>query len=163
MSRRKPASEAQERRPQTNVVTLVTSRLADRLADVAGLLSAARRKAKSSKGNRTAEPESERASRRASIKPAEQAHFFGQKRAVAKIRAALAAKPGSICSFSASREPVVSNSRQALAAGSLAPAGRRTGSTSSSGTRRRERRRSRCRPERERAFVREVREAIDKA
>jgi predicted ATP-dependent protease len=62
---------------QTNVVTLVTTRLADRLADVSA----------DSVGT-------ERTKSSAAIKPAEQQHVFGQKRAVAKIRAALSSKPG---------------------------------------------------------------------
>ncbi len=99
----KPVSEAQERTPQTNVVTLVTSRLADRLADrLAGVAGFAERgevqetnesaKAKALKPQEPAEAKEPVG--RTSIKPAEQAHFFGQKRAVGKIRAALAAKPG---------------------------------------------------------------------
>ena len=66
-----------EHESQTNVVTLVTSRLADRLADVSGIAD----------GTEKAKPS-------AAIKPAEQQHVFGQKRAVEKIRAALASKPG---------------------------------------------------------------------
>jgi predicted ATP-dependent protease len=64
---------------QTNVVTLVTTRLADRLADVSGIADSVG---------------AEKANSSAAIKPAEQQHVFGQKRAVAKIRAALASKPG---------------------------------------------------------------------
>jgi predicted ATP-dependent protease len=96
----KAVAQVQERAPQTNVVTLVTSRLADRLAGVAGF--AERGEAQSSKEPAKAkepkEPQEPREAgelvARTSIKPAEQPHFFGQKRAVAKIRAALAAKPG---------------------------------------------------------------------
>lgn len=74
--------------PQTNVVTLVTSRLADRLAGVAttvGQLEVQNTKAIQPPQVPT-EP--------APITPAAQPHMFGQKRAVAKIRAALSAKPG---------------------------------------------------------------------
>jgi predicted ATP-dependent protease len=58
-------------------VTLVTNRLADRLADVAVA------------GDRAGAPKV-----KVSIKPAEQRYVIGQKRAVAKVRAALAGKPG---------------------------------------------------------------------
>jgi predicted ATP-dependent protease len=66
----------------TNVVTLVTSRLADRLADVTP--GAERREAK----------EQTPAKDLVQIKPVEQTHFFGQKRAIGKIRTALGAGRG---------------------------------------------------------------------
>jgi predicted ATP-dependent protease len=73
------ADKSQERPPATNVVTLVTGRLADRLADV----------------NADADsPEAKKIKPTAAIKPAEAQHALGQNRAAAKIRAALAAKPG---------------------------------------------------------------------
>jgi predicted ATP-dependent protease len=75
----KTEAPAAEEPPPSNVVTLMTSRLADRLADV------------------DAAPENEildaiRPSE--AIKPADGPHPFGQERAVAKIRAALQAKAG---------------------------------------------------------------------
>ncbi|RUO98387.1 AAA family ATPase [Hyphomicrobium sp.] len=76
----------------TNVVTLVTSRLADRLADVAG--SAGRDDGKEPKVAKEATAKAVVAKEPSQIKPAEQPHFFGQKRAVAKIRAALGAGRG---------------------------------------------------------------------
>ncbi|MET0640754.1 MAG: AAA family ATPase [Hyphomicrobium sp.] len=66
----------------TNVVTLVTNRLADRLADVAP--TEERREQKDQAATRDL----------AQIKPIEQTHFFGQKRAIEKIRTALRAGRG---------------------------------------------------------------------
>jgi predicted ATP-dependent protease len=73
---------------QTNVVTLVTTRLADRLAGVATATVeiGADDTKKLTPPKVPTEP--------APIIPVEQPHVFGQKRAVAKIRSALAAKPG---------------------------------------------------------------------
>ena len=75
-------SDSQSAETSTNVVTLVTNRLADRLADVATL------------GERRELKEVNTTRDEAQIKPVEQAHFFGQKRAIAKIRAALGAGRG---------------------------------------------------------------------
>jgi predicted ATP-dependent protease len=81
-----------ERDPQTNVVTLVTGRggdrLADRLADVAGHLVEA--ESKDARGSKDLADFKDPAP----IKPVEQTHVFGQQRAAAKIRAALAANSG---------------------------------------------------------------------
>lgn len=74
--------------PQTNVVTLVTSRLADRLAGVAS--TAGQIEVQDTKSIKPPQVPTEPAP----IAPASQPHVFGQKRAVAKIRAALNAKPG---------------------------------------------------------------------
>ncbi|HML30512.1 MAG TPA: ATP-dependent protease, partial [Hyphomicrobium sp.] len=71
----------------TNVVTLVTSRLADRLADVAPGGERRDIKEQNSKNVTTTRE-------LAQIKPVEQTHFFGQKRAIGKIRAALGAGRG---------------------------------------------------------------------
>lgn len=71
---------------QTNVVTLVTTRLADRLAGVAG--AAEQSGSQETKAIKPPEVPTEPPP----IIPAEQPHIFGQKRAVAKIRAALASK-----------------------------------------------------------------------
>jgi predicted ATP-dependent protease len=81
------SGSSKETQVQTNVVTLVTTRLADRLAGVAtaGTQIEAQDK-KQIKPPQVPEP--------ASIAPHEQPHVFGQKRAVSKIRAALAAEPG---------------------------------------------------------------------
>lgn len=76
-----PEAVAAGSETSTNVVTLVTNRLADRLADVAPL---EERRELKEKASRDLAP----------IKPVEQAHFFGQKKAIAKIRAALAAGRG---------------------------------------------------------------------
>ena len=68
---------------QTNVVTLVTSRLADRLADMFPTADGGESRIKIVQVRRLA------------IKPAEQQHVFGQKRAdFEKIRAALASSRG---------------------------------------------------------------------
>ena len=77
-----------ESRPQTNVVTLVTTRLADRLASVAS--TAGQIEVQDTKKIKPPQVPTEPAP----IAPVEQPHIFGQKRAVAKIRAALSAKPG---------------------------------------------------------------------
>jgi predicted ATP-dependent protease len=74
--------------PQTNVVTLVTTRLADRLAGVAS--TAGQIEVQDTKKIKPPQVPTEPAP----IAPVEQPHIFGQKRAVAKIRAALSAKPG---------------------------------------------------------------------
>jgi len=76
-------------KPQTNVVTLVTTRLADRLAGVA---SAAAQVVETSDAKNIKPPQVP--TEPAPIAPIDQPHVFGQKRAVAKIRAALAAVPG---------------------------------------------------------------------
>ncbi|MBN9248658.1 MAG: AAA family ATPase, partial [Hyphomicrobium sp.] len=72
----------------TNVVTLVTSRLADRLADVST----------ATDDSVTKEPKTAKDQKPAKdltpIKPIEQTHFFGQKRAITKIRTALEASRG---------------------------------------------------------------------
>lgn len=75
-------SETPSEEGSTNVVTLVTNRLADRLADVAPF--GERREPKDQKPARDS----------AQIKPVEQAHFFGQQKAIGKIRAALGAGRG---------------------------------------------------------------------
>jgi predicted ATP-dependent protease len=81
------SGEAADAEQSTNVVTLVTSRLADRLADVAP--GAERRETKDLK------PAKEAPTRELTqIKPVEQTHFFGQKRAIGKIRTALGAGRG---------------------------------------------------------------------
>ncbi len=82
-----PAADA-----STNVVTLVTSRLVDRLADVA--VGAGRGDSKDQKPPKDLPPRDVVAKEAVQIKPAEQTHFFGQKRAVAKIRTALGAGRG---------------------------------------------------------------------
>lgn len=84
------ASNAEAHKPetQTNVVTLVTTRLADRLAGVAG----AAEQAASQETKALTPPEVP--TEPPPIVPIEQPHVFGQKRAVTKIRAALASKPG---------------------------------------------------------------------
>jgi predicted ATP-dependent protease len=69
----------------TNVVTLVTNRLADRLADVATL--GDRREVGEVKDQKTTRDW-------AQVKPVEQTHFFGQKKAIGKIRTALGAGRG---------------------------------------------------------------------
>ncbi|AGK56207.1 ATP-dependent protease-like protein [Hyphomicrobium denitrificans 1NES1] len=74
--------------PQTNVVTLVTTRLADRLAGVAS--TAGQIEVQDTKQIKPPQVPTEPSP----IAPVEQPHVFGQKRAVAKIRAALSAKPG---------------------------------------------------------------------
>lgn len=72
----------------TNVVTLVTSRLADRLADVSTVANdSVTKETKTSRDPKTAKDLTP-------IKPIEQMHFFGQKRAIAKIRTALEASRG---------------------------------------------------------------------
>lgn len=76
-----------EAEASTNVVTLVTSRLADRLADVTP---ASERGAAKEQRSAKEMPARELAQ----IKPVEQTHFFGQKRAIGKIRAALGAGRG---------------------------------------------------------------------
>lgn len=76
-----------EAEASTNVVTLVTSRLSDRLADVTP----------AGERSPTKEPRPAKdipARDLAQIKPVEQTHFFGQKRAIGKIRAALGAGRG---------------------------------------------------------------------
>jgi predicted ATP-dependent protease len=77
-----PAAKSGSVEPQTNVVTLVTSRLADRLADV------------SSTADHSGAKDQKTSKDLAQIKSVEQTHFFGQKRAVAKIRAALGMSRG---------------------------------------------------------------------
>lgn len=82
------STESQTSETQTNVVTLVTTRLADRLAGVATAAEqpdSQETKALTPPAVPTEPPP---------IPPTEQPHVFGQKRAVAKIRAALASKPG---------------------------------------------------------------------
>jgi len=82
------SAESQTSETQTNVVTLVTTRLADRLAGVATAAEqpdSQETKALTPPAVPTEPPP---------IPPTEQPHVFGQKRAVAKIRAALASKPG---------------------------------------------------------------------
>jgi len=74
--------------PQTNVVTLVTSRLADRLAGVA--TTAGQIEVQDTKAIKPPQVPTEPSP----IAPSAQPHVFGQKRAVEKIRAALNAKPG---------------------------------------------------------------------
>jgi predicted ATP-dependent protease len=81
-------AEPQQAQPQTNVVTLVTTRLADRLAGVSGSLE--RIELQSTKDIKPPRVPTELAP----IDPVTQPHPFGQKRAVAKIRAALSSKPG---------------------------------------------------------------------
>lgn len=81
------ADDAIEAESSTNVVTLVTSRLADRLADVAP--TGERRDVKEQKSKDVATTRE-----LAQIKPVEQTHFFGQKRAIGKIRTALGAGRG---------------------------------------------------------------------
>ncbi|HEY8195176.1 MAG TPA: AAA family ATPase [Hyphomicrobium sp.] len=81
-------AEPQQTEPQTNVVTLVTTRLADRLAGVSSSLE--RIELQSTKDIKPPRVPTEPAP----IDPVTQPHPFGQKRAVAKIRAALASKPG---------------------------------------------------------------------
>ncbi|HET6388353.1 AAA family ATPase [Hyphomicrobium sp.] len=71
----------------TNVVTLVTSRLADRLADVSSKPEAGETKEAQAKDEKPAKD-------LAPIKPIEQTHFFGQKAAISKIRTALEASRG---------------------------------------------------------------------
>ncbi|MFT3733063.1 MAG: AAA family ATPase [Hyphomicrobium sp.] len=73
--------EKVETEASTNVVTLVTSWLADRLADVA--IVGDRRDVKEKPAKDSAQ-----------VGPVEQAQFFGQKRAIGKIRAALVAGRG---------------------------------------------------------------------
>lgn len=73
---------------QTNVVALVTTRLADRLAGVAS--TAGQIEVQDTKKIKPPQVPTESAP----IIPVEQPHVFGQKRAVEKIRAALSAKPG---------------------------------------------------------------------
>jgi predicted ATP-dependent protease len=75
------STEPQSSGTQTNVVTLVTTRLADRLAGVAEQTGSQATKAIKPPEVPTEPPP---------IAPVEQPHIFGQKRAVAKIRAALA-------------------------------------------------------------------------
>jgi predicted ATP-dependent protease len=82
------STESQTSETQTNVVTLVTTRLADRLAGVATAAEHANSqetKALTPPAVPTEPPP---------IPPTEQPHVFGQTRAVAKIRAALASKAG---------------------------------------------------------------------
>jgi predicted ATP-dependent protease len=81
-------AEPQQAQPQPNVVTLVTTRLADRLAGVSSSLE--RIELQSTKDIKPPRVPTEPAP----IDPITQPHPFGQKRAVAKIRAALASKPG---------------------------------------------------------------------
>jgi predicted ATP-dependent protease len=72
---------------QTNVVALVTTRLADRLAGVAS--TAGQIEVPDTKAIKPPQVPTEPLP----ITPVEQPHVFGQTRAVAKIRAALSAKP----------------------------------------------------------------------
>jgi predicted ATP-dependent protease len=81
-------AEPQQTEPQTNVVTLVTTRLADRLAGVSSSLE--RIELQSTKDIKPPRVPTEPAP----IDPITEPHPFGQKRAVAKIRAALSSKPG---------------------------------------------------------------------
>jgi len=81
-------TESRTSETQTNVVTLVTTRLADRLAGVA----TAAEQANSQETKALMPPAVP--TEPPPIPPIEQPHVFGQKRAVAKIRAALASKPG---------------------------------------------------------------------
>jgi predicted ATP-dependent protease len=76
------AAKTDSAEPQTNVVTLVTGRLADRLADV------------SPAEDRGDERDQKSSKDLAPIKAVEQAHFFGQKRAISKIRTALGTSRG---------------------------------------------------------------------
>jgi predicted ATP-dependent protease len=80
-----PSPEASS---QTNVVALVTTRLADRLAGVAS--AAGQIEVQDTQKIKPPQVPTEPAP----IIPVRQPHVFGQKRAVAKIRAALSAKPG---------------------------------------------------------------------
>ena len=81
-----PSPEASS--SQTNVVALVTTRLADRLAGVAS--AAGQIEVQDTQKIKPPQVPTEPAP----IIPVRQPHVFGQKRAVAKIRAALSAKPG---------------------------------------------------------------------
>jgi predicted ATP-dependent protease len=83
----------------TNVVTLVTSRLADRLADVAP--NGERRETTELKPVKDTQLRARDLAAKdvpakdvAQIRPVEQTHFFGQKRAIGKIRTALGAGRG---------------------------------------------------------------------
>ena len=76
------AAKTDSAKPQTNVVTLVTGRLADRLADMSPTED--RGDIKDQKSSKDLAP----------IKAVEQAHFFGQKRAISKIRTALGTSRG---------------------------------------------------------------------
>ncbi len=76
------AAKTDSAEPQTNVVTLVTGRLADRLADMSSADDHG--DGKEHKSSRDLAP----------IKAVEQAHFFGQKRAISKIRTALGTSRG---------------------------------------------------------------------
>ena len=76
------AAKTDSAEPQTNVVTLVTGRLADRLADMSPTED--RGDIKDQKSSKDLAP----------IKAVEQAHFFGQKRAISKIRTALGTSRG---------------------------------------------------------------------
>jgi len=74
--------------PQTNVVALVTTRLADRLAGVAS--TAGQIEVQEKKAVKPPEVPTEPSP----IVPVEQPHLFGQTRTVEKIRTALSANPG---------------------------------------------------------------------
>lgn len=89
-----PGSGSQGQTAQTNVVTLVTSRLADRLADVANLTANLTERSAEPQPKDSDDRKGEEAKPPSSIPASAEPHFFGQKRAVAKIRAALAARPG---------------------------------------------------------------------
>jgi len=84
------ATEVPKAEPETNVVTLVTNRLADRLAGVGfSSVNGASEKALVAEATEIKPP---RVPEPVAITPVQQPHVFGQTRAVLKIRAALDAK-----------------------------------------------------------------------